>query len=289
MDESDESELDELDERVDEINRNTVGAKSRRVYLGKQVALLLWLDKSKRRLLNDEFVELVGRDEKKQLDVKRMKDIVLAALPPAPLHFDDIKSRTLQRFIISLNKRDGSSVGSSTHNTTRSAIHDLYRSYDAIMPPKELKALEKFFKGLKRTTAKSQAGGEGRVQVGKTSANFAVYRRMATEFLKRGKPDDIFSHAYMVLSWNLICRAGNTESICFSHLEWIGDALGVYFAHMKNDQAGERPRDPRHVYANPLDPIICPILALGIYLMAFPLVTDPPRTHLFAGGKQYSR
>ena len=38
--------------------------------------------------------------------------------------------------------------------------------------------------------------------------------------------------------------------ICFSHLEWREDSLCVYFAHMKNDQCGERKRDPLHVYAN---------------------------------------
>jgi hypothetical protein len=32
---------------------------------------------------------------------------------------------------------------------------------------------------------------------------------------------------------------------------------------MKNDQSGERPRDPRHIYANPLMPEVCPILSLG--------------------------
>ncbi|KAG6942187.1 hypothetical protein JG688_00018269 [Phytophthora aleatoria] len=34
---------------------------------------------------------------------------------------------------------------------------------------------------------------------------------------------------------------------------------------MKNDQDGSRPRDPRHVYANPMMPDICPVLSFGIY------------------------
>ena len=34
---------------------------------------------------------------------------------------------------------------------------------------------------------------------------------------------------------------------------------------MKNDQGGQRKHDPRHIYSNPLDPVICPVLALGIY------------------------
>jgi hypothetical protein len=37
----------------------------------------------------------------------------------------------------------------------------------------------------------------------------------------------------------------------------------VFFAHMKNDQV-ENDRDPRHAYANPTMPEICPIAALGI-------------------------
>ena len=62
----------------------------------------------------------------------------------------------------------------------------------------------------------------------------------------------------------------NAAGISISHLEWREDALGVFFAHMKNDQTGERPRDPRHVYANPMMPEISPILALGIYLLCCP-------------------
>jgi hypothetical protein len=38
---------------------------------------------------------------------------------------------------------------------------------------------------------------------------------------------------------------------------------------MKNGQEGERPRDARHVYANPLLPGICPALLMAIYLAVF--------------------
>jgi hypothetical protein len=62
----------------------------------------------------------------------------------------------------------------------------------------------------------------------------------------------IFSHTFMVLCWNLMCKSA--VSICYSHMEWRNDALEVFFAHMKNDQNGERPRDARHIYANPMCP-----------------------------------
>ena len=51
----------------------------------------------------------------------------------------------------------------------------------------------------------------------------------------------------------------------YIHMGWDKDALTVAFAHQKNNQQGDRPRDPRHIYANPLNPSICPILLLGIY------------------------
>ncbi|EGZ24652.1 hypothetical protein PHYSODRAFT_406965, partial [Phytophthora sojae] len=55
---------------------------------------------------------------------------------------------------------------------------------------------------------------------------------------------------------------------------------------MKNDQSGDRPRDPRHVYANPLQPSICPVLALAIYWATTSFDTD---NRLFPGSDQYDR
>lgn len=94
--------------------------------------------------------------------------------------------------------------------------------------------------------------------------DFKVYQYLAKNFLEASyQRENIFAHLFLVLCWNLICRAGNVVSICLNHIEWREDALCIFFAHMKNDQTGERPRDPRHLYANPLQPEICPVLSLG--------------------------
>ncbi|EGZ30207.1 hypothetical protein PHYSODRAFT_470731 [Phytophthora sojae] len=55
---------------------------------------------------------------------------------------------------------------------------------------------------------------------------------------------------------------------------------------MKNDQDGSRPRDPRHGYANPTMPEICPVLGRGVYFAVFGFARDGKR---FPGGNQYSR
>ncbi|KAG6955985.1 hypothetical protein JG688_00011639, partial [Phytophthora aleatoria] len=62
-----------------------------------------------------------------------------------------------------------------------------------------------------------------------------------------------------------MCRAGNSVSIRYEHLEWDEDSLAILSGHMKNDQEGDRQRDPRHIFANPMEPDICLILSVAIY------------------------
>jgi hypothetical protein len=63
--------------------------------------------------------------------------------------------------------------------------------------------------------------------------------------------------------------------------------MQVYFGHQKNDQEGERPKDPRHVFPNPVNPAVCPVLSLAIYLLCTGFEEEPNK--LFPGGKQYDR
>ena len=76
--------------------------------------------------------------------------------------------------------------------------------------------------------------------------------------------ESIFAHTFLVIGWNLMCRASNTLNIKYEHMLWKRDSLGIFFAHQKNDSLGEKKRDARHIYANPLNPEICSILAIGI-------------------------
>jgi len=99
-------------------------------------------------------------------------------------------------------------------------------------------------------------------------------------------------HAVVTLSWSLMCRASNGVPICLNHLSWTEDALCVMFAHMKNDQTASKPREPRHVDANPLNPSICPILSLALYLACFARIEsncESASASLFPGHSQYAR
>lgn len=53
------------------------------------------------------------------------------------------------------------------------------------------------------------------------------------------------------------------------------------------DQSGENPVEPRHLYANPLEPSLCAITSLGLYWLLFP--PDLEVNKLFPGSNQYER
>ena len=142
---------------------------------------------------------------------------------------------------------------------------------------------------MQREVVRRQGRGQGRVKVGKDPLDFSFYLWLGDYFLSNSDHHHghIFAHSFGILCWNLMARAGNVISICWNHLRWDEDSLAIYFAHQKNDQAGSKPRDPRHVYANPIMPAICPILSLGIYFLCFPDIFS--HQYLFQGSQQYAR
>ena len=78
---------------------------------------------------------------------------------------------------------------------------------------------------------------------------------------------------------------GNMIDICKSHMRWELDSLVIYYAHEKTDQTQSRTDIPRHIYANPYQPDVCPILALGIYFLLVD-VTNTNDPHIFIGSRQ---
>jgi hypothetical protein len=188
-------------------------------------------------------------------------------------------------WLLTLKKADGGSLSYSSYNTHRAGLFNLFRLYNVAMPNTLERELTTLFKGLKRKIARDTTAGTEKIKVGKDPLSFSLYQFLCTSLLKEKCKDAIFTRTFLIISWNLMCRASNGFQIQFAHMEWKEDALRIYFAHMKNDQCGERPRDPRHIYANPVLPEVCPILALGIYWSCFSFDTDS----LFPGNNQYER
>jgi len=83
-------------------------------------------------------------------------------------------------------------------------------------------------------------------------------------------------------------RAENVVNAKIQHIYFQDDALCFEFAKSKGRQEGEEAFGPWHIYANPLQPYVCPVLALSRYLLSFPEKINPT-SPLLSGPEQYNR
>ena len=83
-------------------------------------------------------------------------------------------------------------------------------------------------------------------------------------------------------------RAENCVNAQVAHIQFCNDSLVFEFAKSKGHQDGEEHVGPWHVYANPEEPHICPVLALARYLFMYPETFGGSRP-LFEGTDEYNR
>ena len=126
---------------------------------------------------------------------------------------------------------------------------------------------------------------------GKDPMSVDLYKAVCGWLLNYGTTDGVFIYCYLVLTWNLSCRASNTASIRFNDMNWSTcfDAFTVCFAHSKTDQMGDDAKYLRHIYANPHVPLVCPVLALSMYLSSCFNTTQGRDSFLFPGNEQSVR
>ena len=272
----------EIENEVASIRENRVSERSRDTYRRSYVKFIKYVVESRLDLVPDEFSMLLASDSNNSV-----KSVMKNFPRVSPINFDLLTAADFISWLVTVRKKDGTKPGNSTYNGLRTSLFNLFRDYGAIMSRKMEGELKDMFKGLKRTTAMQIAQGEGKIKSGKDPLSFSLYRFLAMEMLKEKPREYVFYRFAMIFAWNLMSRIGSALGVCYSHMEWTEDAMCVYFAQMKNDQLGERPRDPRHIYVNPLMPEICPVLALGIYWMVQGF--DKNNVRLFPGQSQYDR
>ena len=245
--------------------------------------------------LDDEHPSVVEeqtrlQDIEKELDKDKkaiITDWITNSPTTPPFLLERFRADDLTTFI-EFQRRFSRGVGITTYSTYRSAINSVFARYKTPFPVHINEALRHYFTGLKKEAANALMEGVGRVQVGKEQLPYSLYSKLCEHWLKSLEPDAQFSHLFAVLSWNLIARAKNVVTLKTAHMHWDADAMKIYLPVTKTDQRAERPRDAKHVYANPLQPAVCPILAMAIYLFTFPASGTLP-LKLFPGGKQYDR
>jgi hypothetical protein len=277
--------LAELQNAVVQLRRNVVAASTRKSYANSIARMLQWFYLNLPHLLTDGF--MAGVEDRVAGPTRPYILGVLDGAPAnPPLRFAQLVCNDFALWIQSLID-GGRSVGKSTINKHRSALVSLFRDFGETRNPLLQENMKDHFRAVRRTQAEAARDGQGEVREGKLPLPITFMGTMSSRLLNLGGDEHLFGRAFLLLAWNLMCRSSNIVNICLHHMEWHEDALVVYFASQKNDQLGERSRNPRHVYANPKKPELCPILALGLYWLCSSI--DLNQVNLFHGANQYKR
>ena len=79
-------------------------------------------------------------------------------------------------------------------------------------------------------------------------------------------PGAFCTHIY---GWNMLTRPESTFQLKWSHINFVEDHISIIVNKHKADQGGESLHKERSIYANPMDPIQCPFLALFLVAITF--------------------
>ena len=163
----------------------------------------------------------------------------------------------------------------STVGGYRSALVWFYREHNSRIEVELDAAIANYIAGFKRNVTTLKQNGFRKVQEGRSPVSFTGYRLLAYDIATQ-KPEgrssnwtSTFAWPFFVLCWNLMARSVSVGDMMLQHLKWKQDSLVCQLPKHKGDQSGTKIID-RHVFANPLEPVICPVLALAVLLFCKP-------------------
>ena len=177
----------------------------------------------------------------------------------------------------------------------RSALVNLYRNQTKELDPSlntELKVLldgyQKVINGLKKR-------GVMKISEGKQHLKANGYTMLCEKLLTRIPEVSaqswsmvVFSWSYFIVMWNLMSRSDSVDSIMLQHIDWEEDCLTIEEQGHKGDQTGSD-KFGKHVYANPFEPLKCPVLAVAILLFCCPSRSENGNQQLFSGTNSKNR
>lgn len=257
-------------------------------YGGKVLNFVTFLVRNHRQTLRRGFVdEYLSLEEKSRSAWLKAQIGLVSKTNPATfvLNTAALTTEVVELWMSSFKAKDGKSVPSkSVHGTAMSALSSFYQQHGELLPGEMRASVKEFTKGVARTRASLRQTGELPMEEGKAHVPGDLYLTIVRTLLMNG---DVFCHAFCVLSWNLMVRVSNVATLCAANLSFSEDSLQVAYVKHKADQEGER-TDPKHCYANPLNPSACIVTALGIHFACFG--APKQRTDvLFDGDRQHDR
>ena len=126
-------------------------------------------------------------------------------------------------------------------------------------------AISDIIKGIARQETLDIKNGR-KVSSARDGVSFAQYRQLCDYFIKA---NDIKHWTMCVLEFNMMCRVNQINDLTAPRLRFSGDCLHIKFSGSKTDVDGSSATASfaKHLYANPFDFTICPVTAIGVYLL----------------------
>ncbi|OWZ02720.1 hypothetical protein PHMEG_00025674 [Phytophthora megakarya] len=255
---------------------------TRKTYSSKLNRLSEWLSL--------HYPDCVSReDERSKIKLPLEKSVVLE-------FFGSICFVAAELDKLDVNTGDlGVPLSSSCVKGYRSALVDLYKNEQRILNPDTDRELNILLEGYDKLINDLRKRGLMKISEGKQYLKSSGYSLLASTLMK-SRPEKsgqtwattTFSWAYFVLMWNLMSRSESVENIMLQHLDWVEDSLVIEEQGHKGDQTGAD-KYWKHIYANPYDPHICPILALAVLLFSYPDRSTGGKQQLFAGSNNKTR
>jgi hypothetical protein len=164
-----------------------------------------------------------------------------------------------------------------------SAVRSFFRDRRITMNKNIDIMIKDFLGGYKRKVASLKQSGEMALQEGKAPISFDGYRLIVKKAVSVTEEFGLatFAWVFLVLTWNIMARCNTTAGIMYDHIKWENDSLVIHVPVSKGDQDGAK-TSPKHVYANPTSPAICPILALAVYVFTIGFRRSGAKRTLFS-------
>ena len=269
-------------------------------YAGEVFSFLTWTQTHQPTWLTDhatsvlESLSLSTADQRVRAKNKSIRDTISQLMREAHqqpiLHLDRLTPMGYMHYIASLrHKTTHGYLSKSSYGTKRSALRHLFRLQNQLGFPANFSIeLGNLYRGLHRKIAK--AGRHQQATTGKEPMTPELLRLVSRWFLEWNTADGVFARAYLLLTWSLMCRVNSTAVLKLANFQWIDfDCMGITFGHTKVDQFGDDSAHLRHIYSNPHDPLVCPVLALAMFFTSCLAGPQTNASLLFEGTLQDDR
>ena len=214
-------------------------------------------------LINARVVASTRNNYKGRL--KQIRDFYITHLHHADLVLP-VYPKEIQSFFgwLTETKHKDKPAAFSTVRSYKSALVWLYKEQKLLIDPLVDQGLETLLKGYRRKVADLKLEGKMSIFEGRYHLTYDGYCLIANALFK-SEPFStmLFGWPFIVLQWNLLARSATVGNMMMEHVGWEGDALLISTPKHKADQEGAK-CFARHLYANPTQPVICPVLALAV-------------------------